>query len=480
MSERPFKLISWHVRDFKTIEVRDVEVDGHHVLIEGPNASGKTSCLDTIIFALKGLEKDQPNPVRFGAKEAEVEITISNGMEGEDLTIRRRIDKDGKMKLEVERGGEKCKDAKQGVINLLLTKYMLNPVDFLSLRPQDQKDALLALCNTPPPVEEVEKITGVRTAPKEGENSYLYLTRLSGDREGIYYDARKIATHEATVADNALEEARATKGAMTPVAHPGDPEDWDSQLDSLHRKNDAYTKASLAMQLADAERSVANQRMAEARLQMVAEAERVSKMRRELEAAEARHLAACEVHRIKIGLAALSDTAFALATQAAAEAPNVSDQILAKNAERKKLLAQLDQYNAWKVAVDRVTTLAVKRKEAEVRKEKADDILTKLRDLRKKAVTGIDIGVAGLECDDEGLVIEGAPLRAASMAQQLGVACGIAIAQNPKLRLVRVDEGERLDHRSRMKLYDIADQKDCQVILTSVNDQDDLTVSIVE
>jgi hypothetical protein len=60
------------------------------------------------------------------------------------------------------------------------------------------------------------------------------------------------------------------------------------------------------------------------------------------------------------------------------------------------------------------------------------------------------------------------------------VACAIAIKQNPKLCLLRIDEGERLDQRSRIQLYNIADQNNCQVILTAVNDSDDLTVNISE
>lgn len=479
MSET-FKLMAWHVKDFKTIQVMNVEPNGKHVEIKGPNASGKTSHLDTIFFALQGLRKGQPNPVRFGANEALVEITIDNGMEGEDLTIRRTIDADGKMKLEIDRAGETIKSAKQGVIDLLLTKYMLNPVDFLSLRPQDQKDALLALCDAPCPVDKVEDITGIRIAPKEGEAAYRYLTRLSGDKEGFYYEARKCAGHDADVAAKALEEARGAKGRMTPVEDPGDPLLWDAKIGQLERDNADFTEKRITWNSANARLGSAAAAAECATNRIRDTTTRVECVRLEYEQAK---LACCNANIENETAHANLVTAkqeHDQAHRAVCAAKDCSAAILEARAGRAKAFEQTTQYAAWKAACDRVTFLAVKQKEASVKYDKASETLNKLRQLRRDIVNGIDIGVSGLECDGESLTIEGAPLLAASMAQQLRLACAIAIKQNPKLRLLRVDEGERLDHRSRMKLYDIADQNGCQVILTSVSDQKYLTISLVE
>jgi hypothetical protein len=52
--------------------------------------------------------------------------------------------------------------------------------------------------------------------------------------------------------------------------------------------------------------------------------------------------------------------------------------------------------------------------------------------------------------------------------------------QNPRLKLLRIDEGERLDSHSRETLLRIADEHGWQVILTCVRDGDALKVEIVD
>lgn len=464
MQDRPFKLMAWHIRDFKTIQVRDVQPNGEHVEITGPNASGKTSHLDSILFALCGLDKNQPLPIRHGANEAEVCITIDNGNPDDELMITRGVDRDGKMFLEVLRGGSAVKSAKQTVINTLLSKYMLNPVDFLKLRPQDMKDALLQLCKEPPPVDKVQEITGREYKAKEGDTAYSYLTRLSGDKDGVFYELRKQAGAKVDQAEAALVDAK--RNCAPKVDEPADMKVLTAQLQELEAIQKVSRDKAAAL---DATR----QRYDLARRQQAAAEQAVTNAQATLDAAK------LELAR-KMDDVEQVTAAGQLAKLDAEQHPDRTADLEAMRAQFATVASKQKAYAEWQASQERINRLIVARKEADVAYDAANETLAKLRTLRQDVIRGIDIGVAGLECGDEGLTIEGVPLPAASMAQQIKVACGVAIKQNPQLRLMRVDEGERLDHRSRMQLYNIADQNDCQVVLTSVSNDDNLTVKIVE
>ncbi len=480
LSDKPFKIMAWYIKDFKNIEVREVLPNGKHVAIVGPNASGKTSHLDSIVFALQGMAKGQPLPVRNGADEAEVILELSNGDPENDLRIKRTVDKDGKVKLKVSRDGCNVENAKQGVIDTLLTKYMLNPIDFLRARPQDQCDALLALGTNPPPVQDVVEIAGQSIPAEHGEKAFQYLTRLSGDRDSYFYNLRREAAHEAAVADKALEEARELRRKTPEVKLTSDPADLNKDIAAMERQQEEYNEAAGALQTAmvnkktkidianatHARGTAAKQRVEDAKVAL-ARAEEELGICRDQYSYESKNAAAA-VYMVE------------KADKNLQQCPDLRPAIQQAKQKQSDMIRDQRAAADWETACKRVTDLTVKKKEADLKYEKQDEILTKLRALRKKLVDDIDIGVSGLECGDGLLTVEGIPLPAASAAQQFKVACAIAIKQNPQLRLLRIDEGERLDQRSRIQLYNIADQNDCQVILTAVSDSDDLTVNISE
>lgn len=480
MTDLPFKIHAWYVRDFKTIEVREVLPNGNHVVISGPNASGKTSHLDSILFALQGLRKGEPNPVRIGADDAEVILELSNGNQADDLTIRRTVDTDGKVKLQVSQNGARIENQKQGVIDTLLSKYMLNPIDFLKLRPQDQLDTLLALCSAPPPVEAVEIITGQKTPAVVGETAFQYLTRLSGDKDGHFYELRRSAKYEADVAVKALDEARETRRKTPEVIVSEDASQLNKDIAILEGLEEQRQKIAADYDQCKARYAAAHAKVLGCQATVDYEQKHIEELEANLAIRRTRLAEAIEARDARAGDLDGFEVAGKAARDKLAGANDCREQLKTAKINLAEVTNNQKAATEWTAACERVTQLTVTKKEADLKYEKLDGILEKLRDLRKKTVNDIDIGVSGLECGDGLLTVEGVPLPAASAAQQYNVACGIAIKQNPKLRLLRIDEGERLDQRSRMQLYNIADKNGCQVILTAVRDQPDLTVDIME
>jgi hypothetical protein len=110
--------------------------------------------------------------------------------------------------------------------------------------------------------------------------------------------------------------------------------------------------------------------------------------------------------------------------------------------------------------------------------KRRDGHIDAIRELRKHLLDGVDLGVPGLAIGDGTLLVGGIPYGKAATSERLRVACAVAMRQRPRLRLLRVDDGERLDREHREELLRIAGEHGYQVLITTVSDAKDLHIEI--
>lgn len=91
------------------------------------------------------------------------------------------------------------------------------------------------------------------------------------------------------------------------------------------------------------------------------------------------------------------------------------------------------------------------------------------RDRMKAAVAGAKLPVPGLNIDDDGIILNDLPLNQASDAEQLRTSIGIAMALNPKLKVIRVRDGSLLDEDAMKLLAEMADANDYQIWIERVD-----------
>lgn len=77
--------------------------------------------------------------------------------------------------------------------------------------------------------------------------------------------------------------------------------------------------------------------------------------------------------------------------------------------------------------------------------------------------------IAGLSFDDEGVSYKGIPFAQCSAAEQLKVSMAIAMAKNPKLRVIRITDGSLLDEDNMKVLEEMADKNDFQIWVEKVD-----------
>lgn len=93
-------------------------------------------------------------------------------------------------------------------------------------------------------------------------------------------------------------------------------------------------------------------------------------------------------------------------------------------------------------------------------------------------LAGAPMPVDGLSVDEEGITYQGVPFAQCSAAERLRVSVGIAMATNPRIRVVRISDGSLLDADNMALIAGMAEEHDFQVFVERVGDRDPAAIII--
>ena len=151
------------VKNFLGVQEVNIQPKNELVIIAGDNAQGKTSIIKALEIALMGRKAMAgiTKVVYEGEKEGDIIADLG------DIIIKRHFTEDGKEALKVIRG-EDGTDIKrpQELLDRMINK-MLKPVEFMKMKPKEQKDLLINSLNLDIDLPEMEierqKIYDLRT-----------------------------------------------------------------------------------------------------------------------------------------------------------------------------------------------------------------------------------------------------------------------------------------------------------------------------
>ncbi|MCO4101090.1 MAG: hypothetical protein HEQ38_17185 [Gemmatimonas sp.] len=108
------------------------------------------------------------------------------------------------------------------------------------------------------------------------------------------------------------------------------------------------------------------------------------------------------------------------------------------------------------------------------------DALTAREAERKAVIEAADLPIDGLGFGDDCIMFNGVPFDQASNAEQLRISAAIAMAMNPKLRVLIVREGSLMDASSLRMLTEMAEERGFLVLAETVDESGDVGVYIEE
>lgn len=395
-------VISLVAENVKSLKAVRIQPDGNLVIVAGANGAGKSTVLDCIWWALAGAEHVQEAPIRTGKQHARIEVALGDGKT--QLIVERTFSSRGTgLKILAADGARLTRP--QELLDSLLGHLTFEPLEFMRLKPQERYARLL----------DTVKLD-------------VDLGLLKGqDLEDL--DKRREANREAKRARTQAEGLPA-EGPAEPV----DVEELTRQLGELFDRNRVRQEQRQAVTNADSRVHNAELAVDNVRQEILRNKEELERLVRREE--ELTH----SLTNLKEHVAQRVQERDSLPVADADEDP----------VELRERLAQAGQHNQLYSQVKQRRTLEAEADGYEKISNDCDKRLALRIQLRRDALAKAELPVPGLGLDLEAnlVTLDGLPLEQASTSQQLRVSLAVAMAANPRLRVVLVRHGNDLDDKS--------------------------------
>ena len=411
------KIIGLTAENIKRLVAIEIEPTGALVQITGRNGHGKSSTLDSIWWALARAKHIQAAPIRKGQNTARIRLDL-----GELIvtrTFERRDDDEVTTKIIVHNADGVRLPSPEKALDDLIGALSMDPLEFMRAKPEAQVKTLRSFV----PDVDFDEI--------EHENKADYDKRTEVNRN----------------AKSLLAQAMAIKVPPgTPVKRI-DESDLVAQLEKAGEHNAEIEarkarREAVKKEIADCEARKAE--LIEMRAELLRQADEL------------------ETRSSKVGERAIE------LNEKLVNAPALPDPIDTADLRRK-----IDEARTVNEAVDARTRRGdLEKRVAALEAESAD--LTAAIDGRKadmeKAVAAAGLPIEGLSLGEDEVMLDGLPLNQASDAMQLRTSLAIAMALNPKLRVIRVRDGSLLDSDAMKIVAEMAEKHDFQVWIERVDD----------
>lgn len=425
MSKRieALRIVRLESANIKRLRAVEISPEGNVVVIGGRNGQGKTSVLDSIVYALGGKGEICDEPLRRGEEHGHIVVDLG------DLVVRRTFTESGGGQLTVENGEGARYQSPQAMLDRLVGRLSFDPLEFARMKPAEQSETLREL------VELDTSDVDAAIAGKFDERTAVNRTvrNLEGQLEGLA-EHEGVGTEEVSIVDLVAERDRRvdhnSELAVLQQAHGDELGLCEQKGREIGELEDLI--ARLRSELNAAENSLEGTRADG----------------REQEAVATRQRAAID--------------AFVLE-----DLTEITAQI--EGAEGRNAMARENARRAEVV------------QEFKGSKQTAGTLTAQLLDLKAKraaAIEATEFPVDGLGFGEDGVTFGEIPFAQASSSEQLRVSVAIGLAMNPRLRVLLVRDGSLLDDDSMRLLAEMAVEHDAQVWLEVVREDEGVNVVI--
>lgn len=410
------KILKLSAENVKKLVAVEITPDGNIVTIAGRNGAGKTSVLDSIWWALAGTSHIQAQPIRKGETKARIRLDLG------ELIVERKFTESGST-LSVENAEGARFPSPQKMLDALLGELSFDPLAFSRMEPRKQFDELRRVSEIDVDIDALDLLNKGDYAKRTDINRDAKAKRAQA--EGIV-----IPSCESTKAtdEDALIEELQKAGEHNTSIETRKANRAKYQAEANQKKNDGVNLRNRAAKLREeadaADRDSGDLLNAAAEIEKKLDA--APELPKPIDVAELRQ---------KIESARIANKAI-IAKQQATETKAKAIE------EAKKLEEQSKAISDGMAARDKV---------------KAD------------AIARAKLPVDGLGFGDGAVTYNGIPLEQSSSAEQLRVSLSIAMAANPKLRVIRIQDGSLLDDDSLTAIAKAAEENDYQVWIERVD-----------
>lgn len=419
------KIISLEVNNVKRIKAVSISADGTMNVISGKNGNGKSSTLDSIEMALRGAKHIPDMPVRAGEQTARIVI------ETNDMTITRHWTnpETSYLKVETKQFG-KVANA-QDTLNAIVGNLSFDPLEFSSMEPKKRVAILKDISNL-----------DFTALDKEYKEKFDERTVVKKEAETLASTAKTFEAHEITKPEFDIKEI-------------------ELKRDEAKKRND-YIEALSKIKIPEVENSISSVKNGIENYES-----NVKQYEDDIEILQKKIATAREMVAKKNAELSEWKNVLEIRKQELQNAEPVDtkqfDEMIQVHANYEASL---------KMAKQRQEVIN-KRDESQIRvsglTNRLDEILSEKRRLLSESKMPID----GLSFADNDILFNDMPFIQLSTSEQIQVSMSIAMALNPRLRIIIIKNGSLLDSDAMKKIHDLAELNDFQIWLEKVADTPD-------
>lgn len=409
------KIIKLTAENIKKLRAVEIVPDGPVIKISGRNAQGKTTVLDAIWWALGGTKSIAEEPIRLGETKGSIRLEL------DDLIVTRTFTP-GNSYLKVENRQGAAFKSPQAVLDSLIGRLSFDPLAFARADAKTQRDLLLQVTALDVDHAALHAIAGTETAIG-GANA---IDTINGYYKEVF-DAR-------TVVNRQLDAAKKVWASLpdVPATEPV----------SVSDLMDQYRQAQAVM----------------------AEAAQHDNARRHFE----ERIGQCDtrIAELERELAATRETRQRMVESLEAWEPMDRPDLAAIEAQLANAETINQQAQAYHERVKQGSQVAALQAEVDALTDRLEAIKTYKDGLMAEAQFPVD----GLGFSTHGVTYHGVPFDQASSAEKLQVSLAMAMALNPTLRVIRVDDASLLDQEHLALIEAMARDHDYQIWMEVVDD----------
>lgn len=416
------KIVELRAENVKRLKAVHIRPEGKSVTIGGDNDQGKSSVLDSILYAIGGERAICEEPLRRGQKKGEVTVDLG------EFVITRRFTEAGGSLIVRSRDGA-LQPSPQRILDQLVGKLSFDPLKFMAMDARAQRECLAQLAG-------------------------LDFTQINAEYEKLYAE-RTDANREAQRLQSQLLGKKFT---------PGLPAEEQSIADLMTELEKAQAhNETLRVRRQGAED--ARVRLEQQRAITAQQRETVEKCRKALQEAEAALERAMNAESEFLGVAQ------------AAKASAASIEHVDEDPYKDAISSLCQRNTVIRANADYTRTKEEHRRKA-VGADGIDLQCKALLERKKQMVAEAQFPLPELSVTDDAVLYGGIPLKQAATSQQILVSASIGIALNPTLRVMFIREGSLLDLTALQALYDLAYMQNVQLWIERVSKGDEVSVII--
>ncbi len=402
------KIVELTAENIKKVKAVHIKPDGNVVMICGRNEQGKSSVLDSIIYALGGKADIDERPIRDGEDSAKVELDLG------EYTVKRTFTEKGSYLEIKDKKGFKA-GSPQALLNQIVGQISFDPLAFIKQGTKAQRKMLLDL-------------VGVDLTAHDSRAVELRAKRsaVNADikRQGVAVEALP------KLPDDLPEEETSVAELLTEL-----------QAANTHNKDIDSQETHI--------RSLVEQQ---------------ARVEREIKSNE---------DQIRLAQEGIAKKEGAVA--------DLKTEITLNRESLKDIGGPIDaEVISTKIADAQVTNKLIQQAIEQKKKQQGLEAtkgeygtlgnqLQAIEQEKHQLLVNAKMPIEGLAVTDGGVEYKGHPISQISSSEKLRVGMAIGMAQNPKLKVLRIMDGSLLDEDNLKVVGQMVADKDYQIWIEKVD-----------